>query len=198
MSSGATNDIPLSGVRDGKILTCHPAPIDQSQGAPWQLANFQFHETSSSRQHLTRGNGPRTRKPGASGSPFDISSHCARLHFAQIMLGGAWSHVSFRFPELMNQNHHRRWVIVLAVLALAAMLLLLRAFRSPDQSIPKVSLSMGNRILGVATVRLFLGNRLAAFHLKGRCTPYPSSGNSLTNPVGPSALHAATRPTIGV
>lgn len=39
----------------------------------------------------------------------------------------------------MNQNNHQRWVIVLAVFALAVLLLLLRVWRSHDreQSTPK-------------------------------------------------------------
>jgi hypothetical protein len=39
----------------------------------------------------------------------------------------------------MNQNHHRRWVIVLAIFAVAALLLLLRVsvFHDREQSIPK-------------------------------------------------------------
>jgi hypothetical protein len=33
----------------------------------------------------------------------------------------------------MNQNHHRRWVIVLSVFAVAALLLLLRVILSHDR-----------------------------------------------------------------
>jgi hypothetical protein len=45
----------------------------------------------------------------------------------------------------MNQNHHRHWVFVLAIFAVAALLLLLRVVLSHDrdQSVPKSTIIHG-------------------------------------------------------